>query len=109
MLTTETPLTPAMQIDREKLLKRIEADAAAGFDGNEGAGYMPEFTIHHERLLLTVARVLRGQCRDILPSRMTPNDRADFEALNEALRPFDPAPAEPVNLAPIPPFIRRNP
>lgn len=28
----------ALKIDRNKLFARIQADAAAGFDGNEGAG-----------------------------------------------------------------------
>ena len=42
-------------------------------------------------LLLTVARVLRGQLQD-LPQPLRRNDRLDLEALNEALAPFDPSP-----------------
>jgi len=50
----------------------------------------PEFT-----LLLTVARVLRAKIRDEVYAERDD----DLEALNEALAPFDPIAADPINEA----------
>jgi hypothetical protein len=44
-------------------------------------------------LLLTVARVLRAKIQDEIYAERD----GDLEALNEALKPFDPLPGEPVN------------
>ena len=48
-------------------------------------------TADEKALLLTVARIVRGQLKDIPDPKG--DDKLNLDALNEALKPFDPSPS----------------
>lgn len=88
--------------EAKALAKKLEGAIAFAALAPMGINPPPSLAVGQsveQQLLLTVARVLRATLREMAPNaeRTACPVGDDIAALNEALAPFDPVKAEPVN------------